>query len=137
MFVGEEFAVFCCVGLEDFVGRGREHLFAVDCGALGVADREVGVVFGYGDHCAAAAPSVWRGVLLPKLVIYRQGYAVEYAVRCTDALVVGGAVLEVYEVLVALEVRPFGRHLRRLYSLVVLGAEVLVVVVLVELLNVV
>ncbi len=57
--------------------------------------------------------------------------------RCADTLVVGCAVLEVDELLVALEIRPFGRHLRRLYSLVVLCAEIAVVVVLVELFNVV
>lgn len=132
----EEFLFDAGVEAEDgggvlpiFVDGGGGALAGLD-GLLGVGERVPG--FADLDDGAAAVPTIGREELLPEGVVDRKGGTMERAVSMTDTLVAGCAVLEVEEVGIVLELGPLSGGPGGLDGEVVLGAEVVEVVGLVD-----
>lgn len=113
------FLVECCGGFLALL----DGLLGVGQGVLGLA---------YLDDGAAAVPSVGREEFLPEWVVDRECGAMENGMRLADTFVGGCAVLQVELVAVGLVLRPLGCRASRLGGEIILSAEVVAIVVLVD-----
>ena len=81
---------------------------------------------------ATAVPPVGREIELPELVGRRERGVVEGGVLGADALISGGAVLQVVAVAVGHKVVPLDGHLRGVDGVVILGIKIVCVILFVD-----